>query len=376
MESCATRSRGLWIAHHGRVIDKLQVEQYGFLYYDLVAAVRSAASSAGVSFVCSKVISVTTSDDVQTVHLADGGSIENRLIILANGSNRKLRRSLGMTHELVSAGHSVTLGFDVARRDGRPFDFEALTYFAQRPSDRMAYLTLFRIGARMRANLMTYRSPQDPFFEELRRTPEAVIATMMPSLIEITGDIVISSVTRPRPVDLFRTLNVRISEVVLVGDAFANSCPAAGHGVTKILNDVERLCDIHIPRWFSTPGMTGRKISEFYDDRLKTSVDSRCIGRASALRRVSIGTGPYWQAFRLLRYAVRSSKGRMRRMASTFTSSSRSVGSLPEGSASAQPLPSLPEGGFPAMPTLLVHASADVAVAEAGDGLNTGTVLP
>ncbi len=48
--------------------------------------------------------------------------------------------------------HSVTIGFDISPV-GRPsFDFRALSYYTERVGDRTAYLTLFPIGATMRAN--------------------------------------------------------------------------------------------------------------------------------------------------------------------------------------------------------------------------------
>jgi hypothetical protein len=51
------------------------------------------------------------------------------------------------------------------------FDFPALTYFSERPSDRIPYLTLFPIGTRMRANLFAYRGFDDLWLRELRRPP-------------------------------------------------------------------------------------------------------------------------------------------------------------------------------------------------------------
>ena len=63
---------------------------------------------------------------------------------------------------------------------------------------------------------------------------------------------------------------MRQAGVVLVGDAFATSCPAAGTGTGKVFTDVERLCNVHIPRWLATPGMGADKIAAFYDDPVKT----------------------------------------------------------------------------------------------------------
>ena len=72
-----------------------------------------------------------------------------------------------------------------------------------------------------------------------------------------------------RPVDLYVTKGYRQNGVVLVGDAFSSSCPAAGTGARKALVDVERLCNVHIPQWLATPGMRDSKIASFYADPVK-----------------------------------------------------------------------------------------------------------
>ena len=68
--------------------------------------------------------------------------------------------------------------------------------------------------------------------------------------------------------------------MVLIGDAFSTSCPAAGTGTGKVFTDVERLCNVYIPRWFATPGMGAEKIAAFYDDPVR-----RPITRTRATRR-------------------------------------------------------------------------------------------
>lgn len=66
----------------------------------------------------------------------------------------------------------------------------------------------------------------------------------------------------------------RVSGVVTIGDAFQTSCPAAGTGVGRALNDVELLCNDYVPRWLSSPGMDVDKISQFYDDERKRAFDA------------------------------------------------------------------------------------------------------
>ena len=78
---------------------------------------------------------------------------------------------------------------------------------------------------------------------------------LWPGLRKLMGDFTVPSFVQIRPVDLYVTQGYRQNGVVLVGDAFSTSCPAAGTGARKVLVDVERLCNVHIPHWLATPGM-------------------------------------------------------------------------------------------------------------------------
>ena len=87
---------------------------------------------------------------------------------------------------------------------------------------------------------------------------------------------------------------------MLVGDAFATSCPAAGTGCNKVFTDAERLCHVHVPRWLAEPGMGAEKIAAFYDDEVKLECDAACLAKALYLRSLSIETGAAWHARRWL----------------------------------------------------------------------------
>ncbi len=49
--------------------------------------------------------------------------LEARLVILASGLNWTLREALGIRRDLVSACHSITVGFDLERTDGQAIAF-------------------------------------------------------------------------------------------------------------------------------------------------------------------------------------------------------------------------------------------------------------
>jgi len=56
----------------------------------------------------------------------------------------------------------------------------------------------------------------------------------------------------------------RLQTLVVIGDAFQSVCPATGTGLTRVLTDVDVLCNECIPDWLATPGMGPEKIDRFY----------------------------------------------------------------------------------------------------------------
>jgi 2-polyprenyl-6-methoxyphenol hydroxylase-like FAD-dependent oxidoreductase len=162
----------------------------------------------------------------------------------------------------------------------------------------MAYLTLFPIGVTMRGNLFVYRDMHDLWFRELREAPEETLFALMPGLRKLTDDIDVVAPIKIRPVDLYVTQGYRQPGIVLVGDAFATSCPAAGTGANKVLTDVERLCNVHLPRWLASAGMGDDKIAAYYDDEIKKACDSFSTAKAHYLRSLSIDAGLSWRARR------------------------------------------------------------------------------
>ncbi|WP_342722756.1 NAD(P)/FAD-dependent oxidoreductase [Bradyrhizobium sp. B097] len=299
----ATRDGKAWIARFGRVIDKRPGGQYGILYDDLVNVMRSAVPPE-VSNVVAKAIRITTGDDRQEISLSNGSVITARLVVLANGLSVALKDQLGIERTVTSPCHSITLAFDIKPHPAKPFDFAALTYYPERARDRMAYLTLFPIGTSMRANLMVYRTMDDPWLREMRHNPERGLFALMPNLRRLIGDIEVVGPVKIRPADLYVSLGHRQAGIVLVGDAYASSCPAAGNGAGKVFTDVERLCNVHIPNWLASPGMAADKINQFYDDPVKRAYDETSTSWAYQLRSMSIEEGISWSIQRRLRFFV------------------------------------------------------------------------
>jgi 2-polyprenyl-6-methoxyphenol hydroxylase-like FAD-dependent oxidoreductase len=159
----------------------------------------------------------------------------------------------------------------------------------------MAYLSLFPIGSAMRANLMVYRDLRDPWLQQLRAEPRETLLAALPGLRDIVGSFAVSGPVKIRPADLYVTRGVRQAGIVLVGDAYATSCPAAGTGAGKAFNDVERLCNVHIPSWLATPGIGEDKIAAFYDDPDKADYDAYSMEKAYDLRALSLDGGVLWR---------------------------------------------------------------------------------
>jgi 2-polyprenyl-6-methoxyphenol hydroxylase-like FAD-dependent oxidoreductase len=328
----ATADDEICVARFGRLIDRRPNAQYDLFYDALVNAMRAEIPPA-TPFIHGKANAISTSPGRQTLTLSTGENISTRLVVLANGLNIALRHQLGIAREVLSACHSISIGFNLAPVGRRSFDFHALTYFPERVSDRMAYLTLFPIGSVMRANLFIYRDMQDPWLQEIRRAPEAALHALMPGLRKLTGAVNVTDV-KIRPVDLVVSTNFRQAGIVLIGDAFATSCPAAGTGCNKVFTDVERLCNHHIPRWLATDGMGADKIAAFYDDPVKVACETFSRDKAFFLRALSTEIGVTWQARRMARFVTGAGIGALRRMRARWKAAARD----PSNAAAAQGL--------------------------------------
>jgi 2-polyprenyl-6-methoxyphenol hydroxylase-like FAD-dependent oxidoreductase len=297
-----------WIARFGYLLDKPPSRQYGIMYDELIAAIR-AEISGPAERICAKVVEVAASAERQKLTLSDGATISARLVVLANGLNLGLRRSLGIERQIISACHSISLGFDLVPV-GRPaFDFPALTYFSERPGDRIPYLTLFPVGRRMRANLFAYRAADDPWLREIREKPVETLNATLPRLRRITGEFAVSGDIKVRPADLCVSTRYRQPGIVLIGDAFSVTCPVTGAGTDKVFTDVTQLCNVHIPIWLATEGMGADKIASFYDDPVKTTCDAWSMAKAFSFRAVSIDTTPYWRGAALGAFPVLARQG-------------------------------------------------------------------
>jgi 2-polyprenyl-6-methoxyphenol hydroxylase-like FAD-dependent oxidoreductase len=290
------------IVRYGRLLGSKKSARYGIIYDTLVNAIHKQVP-ARVSQIRAKVTGVTNGADRQTLMLSGGGELSARLVVMANGLHPGLAQSLGIERRVVSRCHTMAIGFDMRPAGRASFGFKALTYYPEKASDGVAYMSVFPAGGKLRVNLFTYWQARDERLAGMRDAPEQTLLRLWPKLQRALGGFVVENV-RIRPIDLYVTEGYRQSGIVLVGDAFATACPAVGVGANKVLTDVERLCNVHIPRWLASPGMGVEKIASFYADPIKRACDESSAARSFYLRSLSTDEGLAWRARRWTRFGV------------------------------------------------------------------------
>ena len=288
----------------GRLVDVGVGRSYGVSYADLVNMARGLTPEPS-TFLLDQVTDVSCSEDRQQLTLASGKRVVSRLVVLATGMAGVLGYNLGMCRRMNAARHSVTFGFTIARPDNAPFGFDALTCYGKEAADGVDYLSLFPMSGGMRANLFMFRDPTDPIMRELRRDTARTLLRLMPGLQRYLGDFKIRGSVHNWVMDLSVTEGHLQPGIVLIGDAFQTNCPAAGTGVSRLLVDVERLCNEYVPRWLETDGMGTEKIAQFYADRDKLAADRHSLQLARFREALTSNTDVRWTMQRKLHFLRR-----------------------------------------------------------------------
>lgn len=286
----------------GRLVDMSYGACIGILYHDIVNTMRHEIPAS--DFLVGLVADVEKANGKQRVHLKNGDVVEADLVIMATGLRDVLRHKLGIERKMLVKRQSLTFGFNVVPKEGR-FNFEALTCYGSRTSEGIDYLTLFPIGTTMRVNLFTFRDDRDPWIEQLVNDPFATLCASLPGLDRFTGRFGVDGKIERWAMDLTTVENHVQDGIVLVGDAFQTSCPAAGLGASRAMLDVDRLCSTYIPRWFATSGIGRDKIEQFYADPIKRDFDAKALESASSRRRVAIEEGLGWTLYRRRKFLTR-----------------------------------------------------------------------
>jgi 2-polyprenyl-6-methoxyphenol hydroxylase-like FAD-dependent oxidoreductase len=307
----ATLDGEVTIARNGRFLETKKSARYGIIYDTLVNSIRGQIP-ANVRQVRAKVTGIANSADRQMLMLTGGEELSARLVVMANGLHPGLAQSLGIERRIVSRCHTMAIGFDLRPIHRSSFGYKALTYYPEKASDGVAYMSIFPVGETLRVNMFTYWQTRDERLNSLREEPEKTLIQLWPKLESVTGAFVAENL-RIRPIDLYVSDGFEQPGIALVGDAFATACPAVGVGANKVLTDVERLCNVYIPRWLASPGMGVEKIAGFYADPIKRACDEDSAARAFYLRSLSTDEGLAWRTRRWTRFGVQMGVSALRR---------------------------------------------------------------
>jgi len=292
----------------GRIVRRRQIEQFGISYCDIVNQVR-AQIPAEVEFKLNRVEKIMPDPSHPRVELADGSIYQGRLIILASGMSGRLPEQLGIERQMVKEELSMAFGFMLERTDQQPFPFDAVTYRPSATTDKVGYVTLFRMGNAMRANIFAYWPAKDPATKELLREPASALPRLLPGLNRVIGDYAVQGKIEPFKIDLYRMQQCARAGVVLVGDAYQSPCPSTGTGLSKVLTDIEVLCQDFVPRWMAAPAISEADIAAFYTHERKTAMDDFALQQALAGRDSVVSNTLHWRLRRLVR-AWRFAHGR------------------------------------------------------------------
>jgi 2-polyprenyl-6-methoxyphenol hydroxylase-like FAD-dependent oxidoreductase len=293
----------------GRLLDGGPTTNYAMPYQAMVNAARRMLPPA-VNLLIGRIADLDPGPDRQRITLADGRQVTARLAVLATGFGQASARRLGIERQSLRPGDTMTLGFDLAL--SAPPRHPFLVYYGE-PTERVDYLAVFRMGDAVRANLFTFNAYRDPWTRRFVTDPDAELRRIMPNLDRLLAPYRVAGPVQVRMATVEGAVNPAQDGVVLIGDAFQTSCPAAGTGITRLLSDVDRLCRVHIPAWLATSGMPAAKIAHYYADPVKQARDAECLHKARYRHQVATETGWWWDLHRWQVFARRRLRARLHR---------------------------------------------------------------
>lgn len=312
----AVRYDTIWIGRNGHLTEHRRALEFGIDYATLVNRMR-ALLPPNVTVLADKVIeaALQPANTRRHLQLASGAQLDARLVVLATGSNPDTLATFGYGRRIIRRCQSISIGFDLVPSNPRLAELGPLTWFGEHPHDRIAYLTIFPLPDRLRANLFVYRETDDPWLRAFRARPAATVLDSLPGFARTIGPLEISGPVSLRPVDLVDTIVTPQPGVVLVGDAFRTACPVSGTGASKAMIDVERLCNVYAPKWLAGDVIGPAETAAFYRDREKRASDRHSRKVSLFARRMTLEEGGLWSAVRWFRGAASRSRHFMPRHA-------------------------------------------------------------
>ncbi len=301
----AGRVREIQSYYNGRLFGVTPIEQYGIYYSDMVNALR-ARLPASVEFKLGRVVQISNGAELQRVRMDGGEERACRLVVLACGLSAEILAGLGLRRISIQKNQSVAIGFTISPPEGLLFPFDALTYHPTRCAAGIDYLSLFPIRQTKRANLFAFPTANDPWVRQFISHPSQMLEHCLPKLHRAIGEYRVVGKVEAVRTDLYRTEGDLPPGIVLIGDAFENSCPSTGKGLTKLLTDVDVMCSDCVPLWFATPGMGTDKMMSFFGHPRKRATDAKALQNAVYHRRASTDRSLRWRIHRFrLRLSMR-----------------------------------------------------------------------
>jgi 2-polyprenyl-6-methoxyphenol hydroxylase-like FAD-dependent oxidoreductase len=251
------------------------VEQYGFRYGETVNAMRAALPS-GVRRETGRVAALRAGATRQEIQLEGGSMLSAPLVVIATGGSPALVQSLGMRRGPAHSLRSLSIGFDIAPTGGDRFAFHpyrGFDYFLPSSLDLVDYVTIFTIGDAMRVNVFTQWEPRDERVRSFIDAPVEAMLRYFPDLVAHTGPFEVRSRPQAVPTEFYRMQRVRVSGVVVVGDEFQSVSPTTGTGLTKVVTDIDVLCNECVPRWFAQRHDARVRVDDFYRHPAKVAAD-------------------------------------------------------------------------------------------------------
>ncbi len=297
-------------AHRGRVIERVYAPHYGCRYEAMVKAAR-AQLPPSLALIVGQAIDVETSPARQVVRLSTGETISCRIVVLATGPGNSLCHKLGLGRRLISRDHSLAIGLDIVAGSNHSLENSVLVHYGEHVRDRLDYISVFPLESILRGNLFLYKSINDPWVRSFRQQPREMLLQAMPGLRRFLGDFRVSGKVQVRATHLNRAEGHLRDGLVLIGDAFQTSCPAAGTGIGRLLTDIDRLCNEHLPRWLAARDASCERVAQFYDDPVKRACDAEAVRIAEYRRAISTETSLSWRLYRASSYAYRIIRGRI-----------------------------------------------------------------
>ncbi len=297
VEPCLTPIKKVLAIRGAMFAEYLSLEQYAMPYHDLVNSLRGSIGPQ-VQNLIGRVSKITADRASPTISLDDGREVKAKLVVLACGVSPKLARALNLERKTVQREQSLSLGFFAEAVAFRGCKADSLTIYSKNPQDQVGYLTLFPFADRLRANLFTYWSPRSTDLKEFVAAPDTHLKRLFPLLEHYTGELSVAGKIETGPVHLYQTEIPAVDGVVAIGDAFQSVCPTTGMGLSKVLTDVDLLCNIFAPQWLSAGERSAQKLQGFYRQSEKIRVDQDSLNSAWYQRQIALNNSAAWRVRR------------------------------------------------------------------------------